>query len=504
MFNNNQNGPDNQNDDRNSNDYIKKDPNNPANDNLNNDLNSDDINYDASQNGGKDGQNNKSFDNSANYQYDNGQWHYTAPANGKKNSTGASSGMKVLAIVMTVAFVLVTSGFGIYIAYDNGALFGNSSSSSIIDNNMSDQGASDSSSNSSANNNSNNNVGLKVEDVPITNPSNIEDGTPLTAREIYKKVSPTVVGIISYAQNEIGEYQALSQGTGIIFTSDGYIITNSHVVEDGKLMDDANQDGKIDGKYQVILKDKTEYDATLIGVDIKTDLAVIKIDATDLPTAEFGNSDQTEVGETVIAIGNPYDLEFAGTTTMGIISGVNTTINVGSSSYTMKTLQTDAAINPGNSGGPLINEYGQVIGINSAKIASADIEGMGFAIPMNTAKPIVDNIVKYGYVKDRVRIGITFKSISALQSEITGLPQGLRVISVDTKTDAYKKGVLPGDILYKIDGNSVLEYKNISEIFEDKKPGDEAVLSIFRVNPEDGTKQELELTIILEEDIPIK
>lgn len=497
MF-NDQNQNNNQ-DNNNDNDYIKYDVTNNDQNNSANQI------PDQPNNSSPQYPNDDSNDKSANYQYDNGQWHYSAPNSPKRpNNSSNSNGMKILAIVMTIAFVLVTGGFGIYIAYDSGLLLSELDSSSQYDESNSEMDSSssvDQGQSSSADNN--NSAGLKVKDVPLSNPSNVDEGSPLTARAIYKKVSPAVVGIITYAQTNNGEYQALSQGTGIIFSSDGYIITNSHVVEDGQLLGDLNEDGKVDGKYQVVLKDKTEYEATVVGYDKKTDLAVMKIDATNLPTAEFGNSDQTEVGEPVIAIGNPYDLEFAGTTTQGIISGVNSTINVGTSSYTMKTLQTDAAINPGNSGGPLINEYGQVIGINSAKIASQDIEGMGFAIPINTAQPIVDNLVKYGYVKDRVRIGITFVSISSVDAKINNLPAGLRVQSVDKNTDAYKQGVQSMDIIYKIDGNEVSSYKNVSEIFEGKKPGDKVLLSVFRVNPETGERENLELTIALEEDIPL-
>ncbi len=429
--------------------------------------------------------NNSNYDKSANYQYDNGQWHYSTPNETPPPKNSGNGGMKALAIVMTVAFVLVTSGFGFYVAYNSGFLTnkGNQAETTIASSSQTQENKDEKPDDTD--------TGLKVEDVPILNPSNVSD-EPLSAKAIYKKVSPSVVGIISYASVEGGDYQPISQGTGIIFSTDGYIITNSHVVEDGKLK----------GKYQVVLKDKTEYDATLVGYDVKTDLAVIKIEATNLPAAEFGNSDQVEVGEDVIAIGNPYDLEFAGTTTRGIISGVDTTINVGTSNYTMKTLQTDAAINPGNSGGPLINEYGQVIGINSAKIASQDIEGMGFAIPINTAKPVVDNLVRYGYVKDRVRIGITFTPVNSMLAQLNDIPVGLRVVEIDHKTDAYKKGVTPGDIIYAIDGKEVTGYKNIREIFEDKKPGDTAVLSVFRVTEKSQTK--MDITIILEEDIPNK
>lgn len=193
-------------------------------------------------------------------------------------------------------------------------------------------------------------------------------------------------------------YQAEGMGSGIIIREDGYIVTNAHVVEGAK-------------GITVQLGDGTSYEGRLVGSDSKTDLAVVKVDAENLPAATFGNSDQVKMGEKVLAIGNPQSMDFAGSVTQGIVSGLNRQITAGGQNGTTVThytnlIQTDAAINPGNSGGALVNEYGQVIGINSAKVIATGAEGMGFAIPSNEVKPIVDDLIAYGRVTGRVRLGI--------------------------------------------------------------------------------------------------
>ncbi len=194
----------------------------------------------------------------------------------------------------------------------------------------------------------------------------------MTAKEVYQKVSPSVVGVVATITDQEGN-SSTDQGSGIVATKDGYIITNSHVVNDSR-----------GTQVKVVTKDEEEYTGTVIGYDRNTDLAIVKIDAEDLVPAEFGDADAMEVGDTVLAIGNPGGLEYASSMTRGIVSALNRKLSSNSDNG-MTYIQTDAAINPGNSGGALVNEYGQVIGINSSKLVAEDFEGMGFAIPVSKA-----------------------------------------------------------------------------------------------------------------------
>ena len=247
-----------------------------------------------------------------------------------------------------------------------------------------------------------------------------EDGR-LPTTEVAKRVTPVVVSIIEYGSYQGQMYSG--SGSGIIMSSDGYIITNAHVV--------SMPDGSAANGLEVVLSDGTRLEAWLVGADSRTDLAVIKVDATDLPYAEFGNSDQMEIGETVIAIGSPGGEDLSSSVSQGIISGLNRQIKTSSEGYSINCIQTDAAINPGNSGGPLVNQFGQVIGINSAKLVDTQYEGIGFAIPMNDAKPIIDQLITYGRVTDRARLGITGVAITYSFSQYYSLPQGLLIISTD-------------------------------------------------------------------------
>ena len=245
--------------------------------------------------------------------------------------------------------------------------------------------------------------------------------------DVVQKVRPSVVGVIT---ESFQTYSTSSTGSGIILSEDGYIVTNNHVVEGGD-------------SIAVTLDDGETYAAELIGTDVKSDIAVLKIDAQNLPAAEFGDSSQVEVGEAAIAIGNPLGLN--GTVTAGIISAVDREIQVGSSN--MVLLQTDASINPGNSGGALLNEYGQVIGVNSAKISSEDSEGLGFAIPSNTVEPIVEELIDKGYVSGRPLTGISGRNVSALAAAFYNIPQGILVDQVAPESDAAAKGLTAGDVI---------------------------------------------------------
>lgn len=332
---------------------------------------------------------------------------------------------------------------------------------------------------------------LSINQVPQPTESKAvaESTGEMSTEAIATKVMPSVVGI-SVASNINGEI-ITAEASGIIMTSDGYIITNAHVV----LQD--NTQIPVD-KIDVYLDNGQNYEARLIGADVKTDLAVVKIQETNLIAAEFGDSSAIKVGERAIAIGNPYSFSLSSSLTQGVVSGVNRVLSGNTTSENTTYIQTDAAINPGNSGGALVNKYGQVIGINTAKITRTDYEGIGFAIPINEAKPIIDAIISKGYVSGRVRIGITCTTVSESMAELLDVPAGLRIVLVDETTDAYAKGITKGDIITHIEGQSVRAVTDISGILKGKQPGDLITMTIYRI--EDGTGFTINITIALEED----
>lgn len=282
-----------------------------------------------------------------------------------------------------------------------------------------------------------------------------------TINEVATKVSPAIVGISNNVQNFFGEEITQSGGTGIIFDSDGYIVTNNHVIDGAE-------------KITVKLSSGKVYTAKVIGTDSRTDLAVIKIDGENFPTAKFGDSSKVKVGDIAIAIGNPLGEEFAGTVTSGIISATNRKMYVGESEY--KLLQTDAAINPGNSGGALCNEDGEVIGINSLKIgADENAEGMGFAITINSAKNIIDSLMKYGQVA-RPELGIYGRSVQSQDGEI----KGVQVVQVLPGSGAAKAGILAGDVIIQFDGKNISSMDELMSAIEEHKISDEVECKIWR------------------------
>ncbi len=253
--------------------------------------------------------------------------------------------------------------------------------------------------------------------------------TDVTA--VVKKARASVVGI--EAESYAG-YVTTHTGSGIILSEDGYIMTNSHVISG---CDSIN----------VTLDNGDDYTAFVIGDDSYSDIAVLKIDAEDLTPAVLGDSDQVEVGQAAIAIGNPTG-QLQGTTTFGIISGLNRNIMV--NNVVMNLIQTDAAINSGNSGGPLLNQQGQVVGINSAKVSVSGYEGLGFSIPINTARPIAEELVRNGSVSGRPSLGINCVKLSAMASNFYGLPEGLYVSAVDTNCGGCAAGLQAGDVITHI------------------------------------------------------
>lgn len=292
--------------------------------------------------------------------------------------------------------------------------------------------------------------------------------------DVVQKVRPSVVGVIT---ESFQTYSTSSTGSGIILSEDGYIVTNNHVVEGGD-------------SIAVTLDDGETYAAELIGTDVKSDIAVLKIDAQNLPAAEFGDSSQVEVGEAAIAIGNPLGLN--GTVTAGIISAVDREIQVGSSN--MVLLQTDASINPGNSGGALLNEYGQVIGVNSAKISSEDSEGLGFAIPSNTVGPIVEELIDKGYVSGRPLTGISGRNISSLAAAFYNIPQGILVDQVAPESDAAAKGLAAGDVIIGVDDIRVENISDACTLRDEHKAGDTMKLTFYR----QGSTHEINIQLMEE------
>ncbi|MBI6872952.1 S1C family serine protease [Clostridium aciditolerans] len=278
--------------------------------------------------------------------------------------------------------------------------------------------------------------------------------------KVAETVSPAVVGISNKAEGYFG-VQDVGSGSGIIFDPNGYIVTNNHVIEGAT-------------KITVKLSSGKTLPATLIGTDPRSDLAVIKVDAQNLPVAKFGDSSKVKVGDIAIAIGNPLGEEFSGSVTAGIISALNRKIQYGGAIY--KVLQTDAAINPGNSGGPLCNETGEVIGINSLKIgAEANAEGMGFAIGINEAKDIIKSLMDYGKVS-RPSLGIYGQGVVSEKNNI----QGVYIREVVQGSGASVAGIKPTDIIIELDKKKITKVEDLSDVLDKHKVGDTIQCKIWR------------------------
>ncbi len=291
-----------------------------------------------------------------------------------------------------------------------------------------------------------------------------EDEKALSLQEIYRKVSPSVASISCVHTN------GTSSGTGIVMSKEGYVITNFHVIDGAK-------------QIYVLLHDDVQYPAKLIGGDETTDLAVLQVEAPNLVPAEFGNSDVLRVGDMVVAIGDPLGAELRGTMTDGIVSAINRDLNL--SGRQMTLIQTNAALNSGNSGGPLINCYGQVIGINTMKMSnysstSATVEGLGFAIPITAAQPIIDELLAKGYVSGRPALGIQGQNLDIRAQFFYHMPPGVVVTGIVPESDAAEKGLLEDDVIVKINDTTISSLEDLVRAKNNLVSGDVVKLTIYR------------------------
>lgn len=297
---------------------------------------------------------------------------------------------------------------------------------------------------------------------------------------VAKSVGPAVVGITNKAMakdffNRTFETEGV--GSGVIFRKDGYIVTNNHVIAGAK-------------ELIVSLADGNTVNGELVGADEITDIAVVKVNAKDLPVAKFGNSDDVMVGEPAIAIGNPMGLEFQGSVTVGVISALNRTLEL--NDRRVKLLQTDAAISPGNSGGALVNADGEIIGINSAKLATNGVEGMGFAIPINTVQTIIDELMEKGYVA-RPYLGVTIfdKQTAARYGYTLSLEKGVYVFQIAIGSPADKAGLQRGDIILSVDDKEVNSVTEVRNDIAARKVGDKVKVKYDRDGKENTVEVEL-------------
>ena len=381
-----------------------------------------------------------------------------APQKPKKNRTGA----KVTALVLSCALVGGAMGFG-------GSALQNHLAAKNADTEEAQQASV---------------VYEGSRETSVINIAQIDTSKEMTPAEVYAQNVNSTVGIrTSITTNYWGyQTQAAAAGSGFILSADGYILTNYHVVEDSN-------------SITVSLYDGTEYDATLVGCDKSNDIAVLKIDAEGLTPVVLGDSDNLNVGDQVVAIGNPLgELTFSLTT--GVVSALNREVTL-SSNVTMNLIQTDCAINSGNSGGALFNLYGEVIGITNAKYSSssssseASIDNIGFAIPLNHVKNIVKSIIETGSIT-KPYIGVTVSSVSS-EAQGYGLPTGAAVRSVEADSPAAKAGLEENDIITEVDGTAITSSTELVNYVGEKTPGDELTFKVYRQG------EELELTVTIGE-----
>lgn len=317
----------------------------------------------------------------------------------------------------------------------------------------------------------------------ITSPGNVNidvsDVNATAVEAVATKVTPSVVGIRTTVLNYnflYGEQESSGEGSGVIYTADGYIITNYHVIQDA--IDNRGNSSNI--RVFLSYGDEEGYAATVVGYNISYDLAVIKVNAKGLTPVTFADSEKLKVGQFVAAIGNPGGIQFMSSVTYGVVSGLNRIVSDSGIGSGGKLIQTDAAINPGNSGGALVNLKGELVGINSSKLVSESYEGMGFAIPSNTTKEICDKIISKENDPDPY-LGITINTnYTAEILKKNGYPAGAVVHSVISGSPADEAGIQEYDIITELNGVEITDYSVISNVLQDCKPGQTVSLKVFR------------------------
>ena len=315
---------------------------------------------------------------------------------------------------------------------------------------------------------------LEIRESPQGIPNTAAVEGAMSWQDVYRKVIPSVVSIMCQTP------EGGSSGTGVVMNTDGFLLTNAHVVDRAV-------------SIQVMLSDERVFDALIMGTDRISDLAVLRIHADGLTPAEFGDSSVLQVGDPVVAIGDPLGVELRGTMTDGIVSAINR--NIPSHGRTMTLIQTTAALNSGNSGGPLVNCFGQVVGINTMKISDrasdAGVEGLGFAIPVTTVQMIIEELATRGYVPGRPDLGIEGSEISVLRQSYYHLPSGLLVQWVDADSDAARQGIRPGDILVTLKGVRVTGPAAVEQVLNTLEVGETVDAFFFR----DGREIRIKLTV---------
>jgi len=437
---------------------------------------------------------------------------YNAPidSNSDQNQNKNNGGKKFLKFVAAVAALAIVSVSSIemYKLFGKGDSTWTSSESdagitrdvnSLSSNSESSESASSSTSSNASVNSTANWINMAAPENALSIPDIAEKAMPsvvgISAKFEYTSSAQSYWGFGFYSYgggNNGGQTQQMTgTGTGIIMSEDGYIITNAHCIYDNE---SDYKCGKAVSVSVVMADDaETEYEAQIVGYDLETDLAVLKIDATGLTPAEFGNSDDLRVGEMVVAIGNPLGFELQNTVTCGIVSALNREVTINEKDMTL--IQTDAAINSGNSGGPLLNGYGQVIGINSAKMSStygsASVEGLGFAIPITDAKEIIEDLISNGYVTGRPQFGITGVTVTESDAERLNMPQGVFVYSVTDGSAAYDAGIRQGDVITAVEGTEITDMDTLNEIKNQYNAGDTITITLFRA----GETMDVQLTL---------
>lgn len=325
--------------------------------------------------------------------------------------------------------------------------------------------------------------GSRTTNVPITSIVSVSEKKLGSTAEVAAAAMESVVEIrtesVTLGNRIMGQYISEGAGSGVIFSSDGYIVTNNHVIQGAN-------------KITVTTRDGTEFQAKLIGADVKTDLAVIKVDAKDLKAAKLGKSGNLVVGEEVVAIGNPLG-QLGGTVTNGIISSLDREIDIEGEKMTL--LQTDASVNPGNSGGGLFDCGGQLVGVVNAKSSGSGIEGLGFAIPIDNAIPIIEELVSNGYVSGRVDIGMSFTDVNDRAAFLYGMSSaGVYVSEVKAGSAAEKIGIRSGDRIVSVDGIKITDTEQLQDTLVKYKVGDTPKIVVER------NGKQAEASLALEED----